>query len=68
MMEKSNKKAMLVALGLATELTALVLAGIFGGHYLGGYLGRADLGAIAGCILAFSVWTWRLVKLKRYLL
>jgi F0F1-type ATP synthase assembly protein I len=68
MMDGGNKKAIALAVALATELTAMVLIGIFGGQYLGRQIGFADLGAIIGCALGFGIWTWRLIITKRYIL
>lgn len=68
MSEKQTKKAMTVALALATELTGMVLVGIFGGQYLGGLLDHPTAGMIIGCVLGFAVWTLRLIQTKRYIL
>ncbi len=68
MSQDNNKKAIGVALALGFELLSLLLVCIFAGYYLGRMKGIAEIGAILGSILGFSLWTWRLVKTKRYLL
>jgi F0F1-type ATP synthase assembly protein I len=63
-----NKKAIGVAMALGFELLSMLLVCIFAGYYLGKIKGIAEIGAIFGCILGFTIWTWRLIRTKRYLL
>ena len=68
MSQEKNKKAIGVAVALGFELLSLVLICIFLGYYLGRMKGFAELGAIAGAVLGFTVWTWRLIHTKKHLL
>ena len=64
MSQERNKKAVGVAIALGFELLSLV----FLGYYLGGLKGLAEIGAVAGSVLGFALWTWRLIHTKKYLL
>ena len=68
MSQERNKKAVGVAIALGFELLSLVLVCIFLGYYLGGLKGLAEIGAVAGSVLGFALWTWRLIHTKKYLL
>lgn len=71
MSESKNKKAITVAFALGFELIGLVLVGIFVGEYIeksshNGF--SSNKGAIVGCVLAFTVWFWRLMKTRKHML
>ena len=68
MSPQKNKKAIGVALALGFELLSLVVVCIFLGYYLGRMKGFAEIGSIAGSVLGFTIWTWRLIHTKKYLL
>ena len=68
MSEEKSKKAIGVAMALGFELLSLVLICIFLGYYLGRIKGFAEIGAIVGAVLGFTVWTWRLIRTKKHLL
>lgn len=67
MSQERNKKAIGVAMALGFELLSLVLICIFLGYYVGRMKDLAEIGAIVGSILGFSIWTWRLISTKKYL-
>jgi F0F1-type ATP synthase assembly protein I len=68
MSQEKNKKAIGVAISLGFELLSLVLICIFLGYYLGRMKGFAEMGAVVGSVLGFTLWTWRLIRSKKYLL
>lgn len=68
MSQERHKKAIGVAIALGFELLSLVLICIFLGYYLGRMKDHAEIGAVVGSVIGFSIWTWRLVSTKKYLL
>lgn len=64
MSQERHKKAIGVAIALGFELLSLVLICIFLGYYLGRMKDLAEIGAVVGSVIGFSIWTWRLVSTK----
>ncbi len=66
--ESKNKKAMLVAMGLAMEFLGLSAGGILVGQYVGGHFNYGMIGATLGFIVGAGAWVWRMVRTKRHIL
>ena len=53
-----------VAFAYGIELVVVILVGLFGGRWLGEKMGSPEWGAIIGCFVGFSLWTYRMARLQ----
>ena len=56
-----DKKGYIYLVGIAFELTAMVVGGAFLGKYVGEEYDKAALGTLVGVLLGFFFWIFRIL-------
>ncbi|MCB9072647.1 MAG: AtpZ/AtpI family protein [Bdellovibrionaceae bacterium] len=61
---KAGKRMVALAFAYGIELVAVVVVGLFAGKAIGSYWNMGEWGAVIGCFIGFSGWTWRMARLQ----
>ena len=63
--QEKKKSSISVAIGYGAELVLVILAGVYAGQWIGQHWNQEMLGSVLGCFIAFTLWTWKVIKAEQ---